>query len=249
MKTVFVKKITMGIVVSAALSMMGSGIAIADAHTNDGYLTDSRGNVVKNSYNECWKTGDWKPSMAIAECDPDLVKKEEPKVVEAAPEPAPAPAPVVGPEKPAFEKITLQAETLFDFDKAVVHEAGKQHLNDEVVTKMKEAPQVEAIAVTGYADRIGAEEYNQELSERRAAAVKEYLVSQGIEADRIQTEGRGENDPVEACSDIKGAESSRNKALVDCLQPNRRVVVEVEVQRPMEQGASQPSEPTAPAPQ
>lgn len=238
MKTVFVKKITMGIVVGAALSVMGGGIAIADAQTKEGYLTDVRGNVVRNSYNECWKTSSWKPSMAIEECDPDLVKKEEPKVAEAAPEPMPEPAPMVGPEKPAFEKITLQAETLFDFDKAVIHQSGKQHLNDEVVTKMKQAPQVEAIMVTGYADRIGTESYNQNLSARRAAAVKSYLVSQGIEADRIQTEARGENDPVEACSDIKGKESSRNKALVKCLQPNRRVVVEVEVQRPVEAGQS-----------
>lgn len=232
MKTVFVKKVTVGIIVGAALSILASGIATADADTKEGYLTDSRGNVVKNNYNECWRTGYWKPSMAIAECDPDLVKKEEPKVAEVAPEPMPAPA--VGPEKPAFEKITLQAETLFDFDKAVVHEEGKQHLNDEVVTKMKQSPQVEAILVTGYADRIGTEAYNQELSERRAAAVKDYLVSQDIEANRIETAAKGEADPVEACSDVKGKESSLNKKLVECLQPNRRVLVEVEVQRPTE---------------
>ena len=239
MKTMLMKKATLSIVIGAALSVLGSGIAAADSENKEGYLTDSRGNVVKNNYNECWRTGYWKPSMAIAECDPDLVKKEEPKVAEAAPEPMPAPA--VGPEKPAFEKITLQAETLFDFDKAVVHQEGKQHLNDEVVTKMKDAPQVEAILVTGHADRIGTESYNQKLSERRAAAVKDYLVSQGVEANRIQTEAKGESDPVEACSDVKGKESGKNKQLVECLQPNRRVVVEVEVQRP-----TQPAEPVQP---
>lgn len=150
-----------------------------------------------------------------------------------APVPAPAPPPpVVGPEKPAFEKVTLQAESLFDFDKAVVREDGKKALNDEVVTKMKLYPQVEVVLVTGHADRIGKESYNQNLSERRAAAVKDYLVSQGIDAGRIKTAGKGESEPVVACSDVKGKETGKNRQLVECLQPNRRVVVEVEVQRP-----------------
>jgi OOP family OmpA-OmpF porin len=231
MKSVSLKKSTIGIVLGAALSVLGSGVALAD---KEGYLIDSRGNVVRNNYNECWRTGYWTPAMAIPECDPGLIKKKEPeKVVEAAPEPVAAPAPVVvGPEKPAFEKITLQAETLFAFDKAVIHSEGKQHLNDEVVTKMKQYPQVEAILVTGHADRIGTDSYNQNLSQRRADAVKSYLVSQGIEGSRIQTAAKGESDPVVSCSEIKGKETGKNKKLVDCLQPNRRVVVEVEVQRP-----------------
>ena len=228
MKIVSIKKSTVGIVVGAAMAVLGSSAAYAVP----GYLTDSSGKIWRNSYGECWKSGMWTPAMAIPECDPDLVKKPEPKkVVEAAPAPAPAPAPM-GPEKPAFEKITLQAETLFDFDKSVIHPEGKQHLNEEVVTKMKQYPQVEAILVTGHTDRIGSDSYNQSLSERRANAVKTYLVSQGIEAGRIQTAAKGESEPVVACSDVKGPETHRNKPLIACLQPNRRVVVEVEVQRP-----------------
>lgn len=226
MKIVSIKKSTIGIVVGAAMATLGSSAAYAVP----GYLTDTSGKIWRNSYGECWKSGMWTPAMAIPECDPDLVKKPEPKkVVEAAPAPAPAP---VGPEKPAFEKITLQAETLFDFDKSVIHPEGKQHLNAEVVTKMKQYPQVEAILVTGHADRIGTDAYNQALSERRANAVKDYLVSQGIEAGRIQTAAKGESEPVVACNDVKGPENKRNKALIACLQPNRRVVVEVQVQRP-----------------
>lgn len=228
MKIVSIKKSTVGLVVGAAMATLGSGLV--QAADPDGYWRNSSGQVWKNSYNECWKAGYWTPAMAIPECDPDLIKKPEPqKVVEAAPAPAPAP---VGPEKPAFEKITLQAETLFDFDKSVIHPEGKQHLNAEVVTKMKQYPQVEAILVTGHADRIGTDAYNQSLSERRANAVKDYLVSQGIEAGRIQTAAKGESEPVVACTEIKGKENSKNKPLIACLQPNRRVVVEVEVQRP-----------------
>lgn len=224
MKIVSIKKSTIGLVVGAAMATLGSSAAYAVP----GYLTDSSGKIWRNSYGECWKSGMWTPAMAIPECDPSLVKKPEPaKVVEAAPAPAP-----VGPEKPAFEKITLQAETLFDFDKSVIHPEGKQHLDAEVVSKMKQYPQVEAILVTGHADRIGTDDYNQRLSERRANAVKDYLVSQGIEAGRIQTAAKGESEPVVACTEIKGKENSKNKPLIACLQPNRRVVVEVEVQRP-----------------
>jgi len=225
MKILSINKSTVSIVMGVAMTVLGSGAAYAVP----GYLTDTSGKIWKNSYGECWKSGMWTPAMAIAECDPDLVKKPEPpkKVVEAAPAPVP-----MGPEKPAFEKITLQAETLFDFDKSVIHPEGKQHLNAEVVTKMKQYPQVEAILVTGHADRIGTDAYNQSLSERRANAVKDYLVSQGIEASRIQTAAKGESEPVVACSDVKGKENGKNKPLIACLQPNRRVVVEVEVQRP-----------------
>ncbi len=222
MKSTKIAGITLSLVLGAAFS----GAAFAHTVEKEGYLIDTRGNVVLNNYKECWKTGYWTPAMAIAECDPDLVKKEE--------KAAAAPAPVVpaGPEKPAFDKITLQAETLFDFDKSVVRADGKQKLNDDVVGKMKQYPQVEVVLVTGHADRIGKDSYNQNLSERRAAAVKEYLVSQGIDAGRIETAAKGEAEPVTACSDVKGRESGKNKKLVECLQPNRRVMVEVKVQKP-----------------
>lgn len=230
MKIVSIKKTAVSIVVGAAMAVLGSGLV--QAAGPNGYWTDTSGKVWKNSYGECWKAGYWTPAMAIPECDPDLVKKPEPEKVVEAPVAAPVP---VGPEKPAFEKITLQAETLFDFDKSVIHPEGKQHLNTEVVSKMKQYPQVEAILVTGHADRIGTDAYNQSLSERRANAVKAYLVSQGIEAGRIQTAAKGESEPVVACNDVKGRENSKNKPLIACLQPNRRVVVEVEVQRPTQQ--------------
>ena len=237
-------KLAAAATVCAALLAAAADVASAHDVPNAGYLIDSRGNIVRNNFNQCWRTGYWTPALAVAECDPDLVKKAEPKKVEAAPapapvaapEPAPAPAPApmpaVGPEKPAFEKVTLQAETLFDFDKAVVRPDGKKILEDDVVTKMKQYPQVEVVLVSGHADRIGTEKYNMNLSQRRADAVKEFLVAQGVDAGRINTAAKGEAEPVVSCSDIKGKEHRSNKKLVDCLQPNRRVVVEVEVQRP-----------------
>ena len=211
----------------ALASLTLAGIASAHDVPNAGYLIDSRGNVVKNNYNECWRTGYWTPALATEECDPELVKKEAPapKAEEAKPA-----APIAGPAKPAFTAITLQAETLFDFDKAVVREDGKKKLDEEVVAKMKQYPQVEVVLVTGHADRIGSQSYNQKLSQRRADAVKAYLTGQGVDEKRIETAAKGSSEPVVSCSDVKGKANRHNKKLIACLQPNRRVVVEVKVQ-------------------
>ena len=99
---------------------------------------------------------------------------------------------------------------------------------------MKEYPQVEVVLVTGHTDRIGTDAYNQKLSQRRADAVKSYLVAQGVENNRIETAAKGESDPVVSCDDVKGKASGKNKKLVECLQPNRRVMVEVKVQKPVQ---------------
>jgi OOP family OmpA-OmpF porin len=140
-----------------------------------------------------------------------------------------APEPAYGPDKPAFAKISLQAEVLFAFDKDVLKEEGKKILDTEVVEKMKAHPEVELVLITGHTDRIGDDKYNQKLSERRAAAVKKYVASQGVEESRLHAVGVGKKDPVAECKGVRG------KKLIDCLQPNRRVVVEIEVQRVVDQ--------------
>jgi OmpA-OmpF porin, OOP family len=75
------------------------------------------------------------------------------------------------------------------------------------------------VMVTGHTDRIGSEAYNQKLSEQRANEVKKYIVSQGIDASRLQAVGKGESEPVADCKGIRGDK------LVECLAPNRRVVI------------------------
>ena len=102
---------------------------------------------------------------------------------------------------------------------------------DDVVDKMQRYPEVELIVVTGHTDRIGTEAYNRKLSDRRAASVRNYLVNKGVDASRVQSVGRGESEPVVGCGNVKGKERGSNKALVECLQPNRRVVIEIAVQR------------------
>jgi len=193
---------------------MGASVALAQVPNNDGYLFDTRGAVAKSGFGLCWKTTRWTPAMAIAECDPELVKKPEP--------PKPAAPPAATP-KPAAQKVTLAADALFDFDKAVLRPEGKGKL-DDVTGKLK-GMKLEVIIAVGHTDRIGSDKYNQKLSEKRAEAVKAYLVGKGVEANRVYTEGKGEKQPV--TGDKCGKSEKKTKQLIECLQPDRRVEIEV----------------------
>ena len=184
------------LILGAALTL-GLGVNSAYAEDN-GYVQAGNANVtVKNPFGLCWRTGYWTPAMATTECDPDLVpKKAEPAPAPApmaAPAPAPAPAPKAAP-KPVVEKVTMAAETNFDFDKSVLKPEGKAKL-DDLVGKLK-AVNLEVIIAIGHTDSIGSKAYNQKLSVRRANSVKAYLVSKGIEANRIYTEGKGKTQPI-----------------------------------------------------
>jgi OOP family OmpA-OmpF porin len=124
--------------------------------------------------------------------------------------------------KPTGDKITIAADALFDFDKATLRPEGRAKL-DEVAAKSKEI-KLEVIIAVGHTDRIGSDAYNQKLSERRAAAVKTYLVSKGIDANRVYTEGKGEKNPVTKPGQCAGPKS---KKVIECLQPDRRVDIEL----------------------
>lgn len=183
-----------------------------------GYAIDQRDNVVKSGFGLCWRTGYWTPAMAIEECDPDLVKKPAPA---AAPAPTAAPAPAAAP-KPAAQKVTLAADALFDFNKADLRAEGKAKL-DKLAADIK-GIKLEVIIAVGHADRFGTDAYNQKLSEKRAEAVKAYLVGKGVEPNRVYTEGKGKKQPITKADQCKGPKS---KKVVDCLQPDRRVEIEV----------------------
>jgi OOP family OmpA-OmpF porin len=183
------------LVLSAALAL-GMGATSALAQDNGYVQAPTSGVTVKNPFGLCWRTGYWTPAMATMECDPELMPKKAepapaPMVTPPPAPPAPAPAPVV---KPVTEKVTMAAETNFDFDKAVLKPEGKARL-DDLVDKLK-AVNLEVVIAVGHTDSIGSNAYNQKLSVRRANAVKAYLVSKGIEANRIYTEGKGETQPI-----------------------------------------------------
>lgn len=202
--------------------------AAAQDTKNQGYLVDTQGqNAIVKSANTgvCVRTSDWTPARAVAECDPEYVKKPEPKpVVKPAPKPKPKPkpAPKKAPVKLLPQKIHFSGDALFDFDKAVLKPEGKAMLDD--LARILQGAKYEVILAIGHTDRIGTAAYNQKLSVRRAEAVKKYLVGKGIESNRIYAEGKGKTQPVTKPEDCRG---KRGKALIACYQPDRRVDVEV----------------------
>ncbi len=192
-----------------------------------GYVADTRNQVWTTPYGLCWKTTDWDASKAAAPCDAVArVEAPVPPPVAVAPaEPKVEPTPlVVAPPAPApiIEQISLSSDVLFEFDKAELRPGGQQQL-DEIAERLKGASVQQVLAI-GHADRIGNEQYNRDLSEKRAAAVKEYLASRGVDQSRVQSEGRGESQPVTG-DQCKGQRA--NQKLIACLQPDRRVDIEV----------------------
>jgi OmpA-OmpF porin, OOP family len=143
---------------------------------------------------------------------------------EAAPAPAPTPVAKPAPEAPKKPAVVNLASTeLFEFNKATLTPQARTQLDAEVIAKLKDVGAIRYVNVNGHADRLGSAQYNQKLSERRAEAVRAYLVSKGADASKVEVFGFGKTTPVKSCPDQK-----ERKALIECLAPNRRVVVEIQ---------------------
>ena len=182
----------------------------AGAQTIDNWKNGTGELVWKNGTNElCWRDAYWTPATAAPGCDGALqaAAAPAPAAAPAAPAPAPAPAPI------AAQKITYAADAFFDFDKSVLKPEGRAKL-DDLVGKIQ-GINLEVIIAVGHTDSVGSDAYNQRLSVRRAEAVKAYLVTKGIERNRVYTEGKGEKQPV---ADNRTAEGRAK---------NRRVEIEV----------------------
>jgi OOP family OmpA-OmpF porin len=184
---------------------------------------------------------DYAPPVAVV---PEYVYPEPPVVYESppviaqAPLPAPpapqaqapapqpaAPAPQPTPAPRTFERTTLSASELFAFDRAEL--SLPQPKLDQIAAALNANPQITSVRIIGYTDRLGSNSYNLRLSQRRADAVKMYLVQKGVAANRLVTVGRGEADPIVFCQDTD------RETLIECLRPNRRVVVEpITIERP-----------------
>jgi len=230
-------------VLLAACATGGGGPRQVTAVQNQkGYIQSPDGGIVTSPFAAkdspsglCIRTPFWDPTNAQKGCDEDLMPKPPPPAPRMAPPPPrtpppPPPKPVAppapkppppkpAPPKPTSEKVTFAADTFFDFDRAVLKPEGKAKL-DDLVGKIKGIT-LEVIIAVGHTDSVGSDAYNQRLSLRRAEAVKAYMVSKGIEANRVYTEGKGEKQPV---ADNKTA-AGRAK--------NRRVEIEVVGTRPI----------------
>jgi OmpA-OmpF porin, OOP family len=199
----------------SALLIAGSVLVPAQSRAADeyspGYQYDMRGNVVRDADGNCLRTAQWTPADAIAVCDPGVVGQRDEQMPVRGTK-----GRVTGVEA-TVDLLVLQAGKTFPFDSAELSEQGKKLLAAAAETHKN--VYIHRVIVTGYTDKIGNDEYNLELSKRRADAVKADLVTNGIPEERIRVDARGSDDPLVSCPGLAG------EALIRCLAPNRRVEV------------------------
>ena len=235
---------------AASLAVLGTA-AIAQP----GYVIQNEGVVWVNPYGLCWRQSTWTSDQAMEPCDavpraaapaapppgpapapvvraPEPEPKAAPAPVVVAPPPAPEPVRVVAAPPPAPEKVSLSADLLFAFNSATLKDAGKDKL-DELAARLRDTD-VNEIRIVGHADRIGGDAYNQRISEQRAAAVKDYL-AKTANVQNMRTAGMGKAQPVtgDACKRVQ-----MRPKLIECLQPDRRVDIEIFGTRSASTGAS-----------
>ncbi len=196
--------------IARAFLLAGLGAFTAAGQAATGYVDDSGGSVVRTGYGDCLHTQRWSIPNAIAECDPEIVAARD-KADVAAVEVV-----MVTKKNP----VRLEADALFDFDSAELTGDGKGLLDNMLGNLTAEALMERKLQIRGYTDRIGDDAYNLDLSRRRAAAVRDYLVNNGVVPSFIEMQGLGKADPVVECAGKRGA------GLVDCLAPNRRTEIE-----------------------
>jgi OOP family OmpA-OmpF porin len=220
-----------GLAVAAA---MLPAAALAADSKNQGYLVDAiTGNIVTSATTGlCVRTSDWTPARAVAQCDPDLVKKVAPPAPAPAPKAKPAekPKPKPKPKKPQMLNVELKLSVQnFDFDKATMRDDQRKEIDDWMAKAWKGVT-LGAVIVTGHTDRIGSAAYNKKLSEARAQTVKDYLTGKGVDQKLIFWEGKGFANPVPVTKFCDNKMS--RKQLIECLAPNRRVDIEAVGQKP-----------------
>ena len=225
------KQIGLAVACTLALGILSGAASAQSVQPQDAkdraYVEDTHATIVRSGFGLCWHSGFGPPPAAGPECDPNFVAYVAPPaapLVQSVPVPPPQIAALTPPPapRPVAEKLTLDADTLFDFDKATLRPAGRDTL-DGFISKLRDISP-ETIMAIGHTDRFGTDAYNQRLSEHRVATVKAYMVSKGVEPGRIYTEGKGETQPVTKAEDCAGSKSAKTIA---CLQPDRRVDIEV----------------------
>ncbi|TAL79847.1 MAG: OmpA family protein [Burkholderiaceae bacterium] len=179
------------IAVALAIAAFSASGAVYAQTTIDNWQ-NSDGHVWKNGTNElCWRDSFWTPATGIPGCDGvPVAQQQESKVV-----------------APTSTKVVLNADTFFDFDKSTIKPEGRRVLDQ--VAQQASSINLETLIATGYTDSIGTVAYNLKLSQRRANAVKAYLVKKGIDPNHIYVEGKGKADPVASNKTREGRAKNR----------------------------------------
>ena len=208
-----------GSTVLGAIAIAIAFPSIAEHLGSGGYVPSGNGTIIRTGSGACLKSGSWEENFVLEECDAELYASLHPPV-----------------EVAAVEIVTitdtLDSEALFDFDKDTLTPKAEEVLNT-LSLKLDGYKNVTSVKITGHTDRIGPLEYNMGLSERRAATVENWLRENThvIPDAAFTSAGVGPENPLVACEGESGS------ALIDCLQPNRRVTVETVADREEERPA------------
>ncbi len=194
------------------LAAMTLALVSTGAHAD--YLRDSSGSVAQNSYGECWHSRYQKEANGVVPCEPEKVGMVVALVHVPPAEPVSA--------SETVSAVSLDADTYFEFDKATLKPGATDKL-DTLISEIKQAEEFGQVTVTGHTDRIGNDAYNQNLSEARAATVRDYLAGHLELSERIVAVGKGESMATTQCDGKSG------NRLIACLAPDRRVEVDVDV--------------------
>ncbi len=177
--------------------------ASSDKVNTNAYALDSSGLLVRDISNDCVRTISWTPELALPQCDKHIAKTTKPSIAVIEKR-----SPSSSNDDSQFVTVSLQAGALFDVNQSSIKTRGQEKLNI-LARKLKETITTEKVEISGHTDSSGSDAYNQKLSERRAAAVKTYLISQGVLANKMRTIGYGESKPL--VSNKTSAGKSRNR--------------------------------------
>jgi OOP family OmpA-OmpF porin len=189
---------TLKLVLAGVISVAATATS---AQNVDNWVNSTGTNWKNGDGTLCWRDANWTPATASKGCDGALVAKPAPAKPAPA-KPAAKPAPAV-----TQSKITLQADTLYDFDKSTLKPEGKATL-DKIARDLSKI-KLEVIIAVGNTDSVGTDAYNMALGQRRAQSVKAYLTSKGVDGSRIYTESKGESNPVASNATAEGRAKNR----------------------------------------
>lgn len=186
----------------------------------DNSEVNSSGTVANNqlNFNVLYRFGGTPAVVAVAEPMPAPAPQIVERIVEVQ-VPAPAPAPVI------YEKQIFSAATLFSLNSAVLSDAGKYELKSKIAAPLSNHAEIKSVLIEGYTDRLGNDALNSKLSTSRANSVKNYLISEGVDASRLEAVGKGSTEPLVDCP------GPRSNKVIECLQPNRRVAIQFQTEK------------------
>jgi OOP family OmpA-OmpF porin len=214
-----------GLLLSATLSAHAQGNTNIAATPIAAYGQDNQGSVARSQYGLCWRTGYWTPSDSLSGCDGELALPIANPIAPALvsnPAAITVNAAVSADSANCDFSVTLAESQTFGSGKTVLNKAAQQRIQAQIIEKLPACGKIDAIIVTGHADRLGSRKHNEEIAVKRAQTVAAFLKSKNVAAP-IQIAGAGSNEPVAQCGENLAA-----RKLAACLSPNRRVVIHVQ---------------------